>query len=382
MTDMQGTNQPSPQRHAIQSFFNGGVNSTVYATHRGEFDSNNLKTLRQISLLGCVVGIITTIVSLLAQGRFLNLTEGYIALAVVFGLVYLLTRMVLERFPKIILPFFYVLMTGISIVSIAKGTVMQPDSNAITAIVLVVAMPLFIIDKPFKVNTYFLLVAISFIVATRMTKDPDIARVDTVNMTVFFLLSTITSYQSIRLKIRDIISRSRLRTTSTTDALTGLRNRVFCEQAVSIFIEGSRHIDREQHPAALLVMDLDDFKPVNDQNGHDCGDEVLRLVGAALIENFRQTDVVARLGGDEFTVFMPECADRAMVEARIASLSERIRKIEVNGQAFPSLGISVGVAFFPQDGESFAQLYKSADTALYRAKDLGKNGYAFFGDPE
>jgi diguanylate cyclase (GGDEF)-like protein len=124
---------------------------------------------------------------------------------------------------------------------------------------------------------------------------------------------------------------------------------------------------------ALLYVDLDGFKPINDQFGHDAGDRVLKGVGERLRGNVRGTDAVARLGGDEFAVLLEFRGDRADVEAAVVNLGNAVEQpIEIDGVRV-SVGASFGVAIYPTDAEDLEDLQRMADAAMYRAKegDLG-----------
>ena len=153
-----------------------------------------------------------------------------------------------------------------------------------------------------------------------------------------------------------------------TDPLTGLVNsRAFYERVA----EAVAHSRRHGEPLALLYVDLDDFKAVNDRFGHARGDELLQEIAAALRATLRASDVAARLGGDEFAMLLTD-ADRAAVEAIAARL---VAAVDAVAARYPgtSVGASVGVAWFatpPVDAEAAIH---AADQAMYRAKAAGKH---------
>ena len=124
----------------------------------------------------------------------------------------------------------------------------------------------------------------------------------------------------------------------------------------------------------MLSMDIDHFKKFNDNHGHDAGDTVLRAVADCLKANFRDEDVACRFGGEEFVVILPgtaaEVAVRKADEVRAKIESLVVRYVDAN---LPRITISIGVAAFPQSGDNPQAVLKSADDALYRAKDGGRN---------
>ncbi len=158
------------------------------------------------------------------------------------------------------------------------------------------------------------------------------------------------------------------------DALTGLPNRLLFDDRVSTAVERSA---RDGASLAVLFVDLDGFKPVNDSFGHSCGDAVLREMASRLAAQARATDTVARVGGDEFVLLLEGNPDAAAV-ARIAD-----RIIEVIAEPIHSSGhdvrlsCSVGIAMYPTDGPR-DKLLPHADAAMYAAKRAGGNAYAFF----
>jgi diguanylate cyclase (GGDEF)-like protein len=138
--------------------------------------------------------------------------------------------------------------------------------------------------------------------------------------------------------------------------------------------------DREDRCAAVIFLDLDRFKAVNDTLGHAIGDSLLRAIAADLLTLVRHSDTVARLGGDEFVIILDNPAGRAEVEAvarRIVAAMGRQRVVE--GHTL-MVGASLGIAMFPQDGSDGEQLIAHADLALYAVKSAGRNSFRFFSE--
>ncbi|OLU24461.1 hypothetical protein BVH03_20395 [Pseudomonas sp. PA15(2017)] len=166
-----------------------------------------------------------------------------------------------------------------------------------------------------------------------------------------------------------------LRHAAFHDALTDLPNRRHLVEQCESALRGARQSDEN---LALLLIDLDHFKPINDQHGHDAGDLLLQHIGRRLREHVRGSDTVARLGGDEFAVLIGG-ADAQHYAGDVAErlLAELARPVDYAGHAL-NVSISIGAAFYPQHAEQFAGLYKAADQALYQAKAAGRSGYAVF----
>ncbi len=150
------------------------------------------------------------------------------------------------------------------------------------------------------------------------------------------------------------------------DSLTGLPNRRGALAAID-----HRWFGNGEHTQAALLVDIDNFKAINDSHGHQAGDEVLRALATALSGSVRPGDITARLGGDEFLIFARNC-DRAGAEHIAQRLIEAVRAVK---RPVPfTVSVGCGISIGTQDG--FDQLYRQADAALYRAKNAGRNRYA------
>jgi diguanylate cyclase (GGDEF)-like protein len=169
------------------------------------------------------------------------------------------------------------------------------------------------------------------------------------------------------------VTMAKLAHRAATDSLTGLVTRRAFEKATNVALTSARSSDG----TALLMVDLDKFKSVNDQYGHQGGDEVLVQVSALLLQSARRGDVVSRLGGDEMALLMADCT-LATGEQRAKELVERVRShgVTVKGGHVIHVTISVGLAHAPTHAAELPQLYATADQALYAAKRAGRNGMA------
>ena len=156
------------------------------------------------------------------------------------------------------------------------------------------------------------------------------------------------------------------------DALTGLYNREYFEQVARTTVESGKASN-----AAVVFVDIDDFKRVNDTMGHVVGDDVICWFARRLVGAFRQSDIVARYGGDEFVVFA-NGIERAELCKRLTQLCDEFRSPYRNGSIEYRVSGSVGAAMFPTDGNTYMGLLDSADSALYDAKRQGKNRFVLY----
>lgn len=163
------------------------------------------------------------------------------------------------------------------------------------------------------------------------------------------------------------------------DLLSGLANRFTLANELDVEITRCRENGRGM---ALLCIDLDRFKEVNDTHGHDAGDRLIVQVAQRLKDSIRVTDLAARLGGDEFALIQSDASSRddctALAERLLALVA---MPIDIGGGTFVQVGMSIGIAMFPNDGDRREILMRNADLALYRAKRDGRNRYCFFEAP-
>lgn len=159
------------------------------------------------------------------------------------------------------------------------------------------------------------------------------------------------------------------------DELTGLANRrMFFDRLQLSLANAHRH----NHQLAVLFLDLDLFKRINDTLGHQAGDQALKEVARRISETVREGESVARLGGDEFTILLPEISQTDPLECLARRLIKQIEKpVRLLDQEF-FLTTSIGIAVYPQDGVNAEQLVKHADVAMYQAKNSGRNQYCFY----
>lgn len=152
---------------------------------------------------------------------------------------------------------------------------------------------------------------------------------------------------------------------SSADALTGALNRRAAQERIEELLTHVRC-------GFLFMLDVDDFKKINDSRGHTAGDVLLARLVEGIRKEFRQEDITGRIGGDEFVIFMPDTGDATVACQKAESLLARL----------PALGegmsVSIGIAAFPADGGTYQALYEKADAAMYQAKKLGKHRYSLF----
>lgn len=162
---------------------------------------------------------------------------------------------------------------------------------------------------------------------------------------------------------------------SKTDPLTGLLNKGAVEELIGMLI-GNYH--QEHDHCALMMIDVDLFKNINDTYGHAVGDDVLFRIGRIINGSFRGNDVAGRIGGDEFMIFLRNIESKEMVFSLAKRLTEQIRKEFDKEDYAGEVSLSIGIAMYPEHGKRFEQLYDAADQALYWVKKHGRGTYRMY----
>ena len=176
-------------------------------------------------------------------------------------------------------------------------------------------------------------------------------------------------------KIRTNEKKKELEDKADTDLLTGLTNKLATERKIKEYMA-----QNPESQSMLFVLDVDNFKKINDTMGHAFGDEVLRSLGQQIGAIFRATDIIGRIGGDEFMIFLKGVSEKDSVRREAKKVEQFFKNFQAGEYVKYAATASIGVAIFPQEGNDFETLYKAADQGLYKAKKRGKNQLAFYRD--
>lgn len=159
------------------------------------------------------------------------------------------------------------------------------------------------------------------------------------------------------------------------DALTGLYNKA----AIQSIVEDQLRNDKKCSNRMMMIIDVDNFKSVNDTYGHLCGDSLLADIANTLKKLFRSTDYIGRIGGDEFLIFLPDVTGREAATAKAVSVQTAFERIRMS-ELVKGITCSIGISFGPQEADGYLKMYQEADRALYYMKGHGKSGFAFYDD--
>lgn len=243
----------------------------------------------------------------------------------------------------------------------------DPESNGTIFVVMLLVVPFLMIDVPYRMGPFLMLYTALYCILIRIYKAPKVISLDTTNTVAVCLVSCMCNWVFASKNMQSLANRLYIQKERDSDALTGL------------LTKQSARILTDAHLAAggwgsYFIIDLDNFKQVNDTYGHLYGDEVLTKVSSCIKENTRRSDVAARFGGDEFTIFFPEL-DPGAAEAKVTAFFKSLR-FSFAGEPIQvtcSVGITQALPF-----EDYDVLFEQADKALYCSKEQGKDRFTIY----
>lgn len=198
------------------------------------------------------------------------------------------------------------------------------------------------------------------------------------------ILISFVIFSSIMVVINSLLDRGvqhrrkELEEKAEIDGLTTLYNKLATEKYIRHYLENEGKNSR----SVLFIVDIDDFKTINDTKGHAFGDIVISSIGRGLGSEFRATDIIGRIGGDEFLIFLKNIPNHEIEVKEAERLVNFFRELRPGEYVKTQVTASIGGAVYPDDAEDFETLYKAADEAAYRTKKSGKDGYSFYSEQE
>ena len=239
----------------------------------------------------------------------------------------------------------------------------KPDVPAATFFVMLIVTPMFVIDKPYYTGIVLTLAFIMFSVWMYFAKPPEIWEYDFSNAIIFYILALVLHIIANSVRIREFVLTRKINIQKDTDDMTGLKNKGALTRAIN------KHLnDDTKDKGILFVLDIDQFKTINDTYGHDIGDDVIIQLGNYLSECFVNDEIVGRFGGDEFIVFLRNINDvqtaKSVAERIITGAFERITLPDKDKK----VGVSIGIAIYSGAEKNYSEIFKKADLALYKVK--------------
>lgn len=314
-------------------------------------------------------GLITSLLAIILELCLLRTRDFWcvIVLAVYFLILMFYYHKHIEQTVDHSVLFLYLAEIPVLLLSVFMSTWLNQGEKAFSILILMVAFPLFILDKPRRVLSYIGAIAVIFILADIRFKTGMIMLHDILHAVITACISLCTTIYVLDNRIENVEKSQTFLTDSEHDPLTGIYNRRGGEEKI-------RGCIAEGIGGTLILLDVDDFKHVNDTYGHVMGDEILNMVAVTLSNAFRSSDVVMRMGGDEFIVYAPGLVNYFFIDGKLQQINSRMREITC-AQGKDNITVSMGAVINDGTYPDYESVFNEADALLYEVKSHGKNSF-------
>lgn len=350
------------------------LSSTKFIVTEREFKSVisdvkkiNIKTISAFSL---GIGILFSALFVIAMnfnGPIMKANRPlYAYLSVSFITIFVLLKTIVVKKDFLVIPVCYLFLANLDFYSLIFSIFSQPNQYAVSFATTVFIAPFLFIDRSFRLNIFAVIVEIFFVHFSWTVKPHEIAVMDILNSLSFCLGGFFVCSFLIHMRVHDLLLKKSIQNEADFDGLTTLFTKTAFTKSVQQFIS------KNGKSGTLFVIDIDDFKKINDTYGHLTGDSVIQSIANCIKRSFRSSDFIGRFGGDEFVVFVPESAKGKVAEIKASNLIDMVKEtVFLPGQK-KSATISIGVAIPSDESEKYSTLFNKADKALYEAKKSGK----------
>ena len=340
---------------------------TFFKDYKNEINRENRIQLGRIAELGSSLSAALFVISQFIPD-LKPAWSSYLCLFILFIVIYIFRNHISN-----VLFVLYIMMTACFAFGITAAIFTTASHSTTSFCVFLVALPIFLFDKQWRANCYLTIVLLIYLICGIVFRDRVFLQSYIVDSVSFYFLGLAIYHNNLRLNVKNLVQNTDLRKKVETDSLTELYNRSALEKHIN------KYILNHKEQAAFILIDVDNFKGINDNFGHTIGDKLLHQTAGILKAQFRMSDYIGRLGGDEFVVFVPQISNVQLLINRVESLIDEMNRTFISDKAICKISGSIGVAMYPQDGDKFEELYKRADEAMYESKKSGKSKYTIYG---
>ena len=338
----------------------------VFVNYHDRINELNYERIGQLSMMGATLPIMAVFFFFMTDNF-----EGVFETALIM-LYFCVLRIIYnirgkERPFKNATLVFYLVIVPILLFAATMDAYFDPTEEGFTSLLFLCVIPCLIIDMPVKIGTFLLCVAVTDSVIFRFFNDSDMFEPFLCHTAVAFVVSIVISGYVLKIQIENVRRGESLSYQSEHDKMTGLYNRAGGEKRISDYLE-------EGCKGFFYLIDIDNFKYVNDSFGHDVGDEVLEDISGILTESSGQNDVLMRIGGDEFVGFSEGEFSEELIQRRFERIKSGLRWTRFSREYKQKITLSMGAVIL--DGKTdytYKTLDKAADELLYESKRNGKN---------
>lgn len=340
-------------------------NTQCFIKYREKVSEYNADALGVFLVSGLIVSVLAVILGLvlLHTGSF----WAAVVLAVYFAVCLFFYRKYIYETVDHSTVMLYLAQIPVLIVLIFSALVLQPQGRTFFFMLGLLSFPVFILDRPRNILLYILLISGSFLIAAFCTRSGELLYHDILHCILTTAFSVCTAVFVLNDRIENVEKSQAFLKDSEHDPLTGIYNRRGGEEKIREYVE-------EGIAGTLIILDVDDFKHVNDTYGHAMGDEVLSSVSMTLSSSFRSSDIVMRMGGDEFIVYAPGLVNYFFLDGKLQQIGARMREITC-AAGKDNITVSMGAVINDGSYPDYEALFSEADRLLYETKMSGKNSF-------
>ena len=343
-----------------------GFETDVFDMYREAVRRSNRASIRVLSILGVADALVTIVFGLTTKQPLEGL---FLCLALLAASVLAGVAAFMKHTPRaLLLGAGYLQIASFYALSIYGTMTLGTDAFWIGA---QVAVCCYLLDYAWRLGAIQLVSYLALMVVW-IANRTEVSDSRFLFSLVFLAIGLVTFYTMNKTRVSLIIGREESRKQADTDLLTGLMNRTAAQEDIE------DHLVSTQETGVMILLDLDRFKSVNDQLGHQMGDKVLKDVSADLKKMFRNTDVLSRLGGDEFIIYMKAVPEETWVRRRADEVVRTVRRWVTDGTTNIQVTASVGVVTTNGMERRYEDLYRAADIAMYFSKAQGGNQSIFY----
>lgn len=358
-------------KQTVLDFLNAGMSREILQEHHDTIQAENAHVLRAVSLLSLGYGIVMLLVSY---------TNPMFGGQLPFHLMWVLSSLVIAVFTpthrtnyKDTALWSLAYVVDSYVFAALNSIVACPDQQSALVVLSLAVMPILFTGLFWKCALPGLVFWHIYVVLAWIYCAPGIRVINILYSFMSLSVGLVVSWLSVRRRSAQLRRRDQLLGQRDTDPLTKTVSRRSGEERIRTILSTT------DVPCAMIMVDIDNFKGINDTFGHGYGDLVLETVAGLLRGSFRSTDVVCRLGGDEFMIFVVGVPENGWITAKAQDVLDALAATAPPQNKPAKLSLSMGIVESPRYGTEFEELYRKADHALYQAKRAGKNRYHLFG---
>lgn len=332
-----------------------------------EINIRNYKSFRIFMVTGSIISLVVLLCGILFS-KYMQFNVALGTIFLYFILLLIISKRILENHIEHMTSIFYTSITPIMLMGIMLGTFLDKYKASITIMVFLCALTIFILDKPIRILLYLSFISVVYCICCYYAKTYDLFAVDFIHLIIFYLIAVGVNFFTLNDRIESVENNVKYKEKSEMDLLTNIYNR-------ETGIDKIKSLISKKITGAFIIIDIDDFKYINDTYGHICGDKALEMISATIKNCFKKEDIVLRLGGDEFAIYVVGLKTKAECDAYCKMFFDELKYIQGKKDYTYNFGVSLGCSVFNESIKDFNELYENSDKCLYEAKKLGKGCY-------